>query len=39
MNYTEKNVIFDVALPGHTIAYKNIDNSSKNYKYKIIFFL
>ena len=30
MTYVEKTSYFDVAPPGHTIAYKNIDNFVKN---------
>ena len=31
--FVEKMSYFEVALPGHTIAYKNIDNLLKNDKY------
>ena len=30
MTYIEKTSYFDVVPPGHTIAYKNIDNLLKN---------
>ena len=30
MTYIEKKSYFDVARPGHTIAYKNIDKLLKN---------
>ena len=32
MTYVEKTSFFDVAPPGRTIAYKNIDNLLKNDK-------
>ena len=32
MIYVEKTSYFDVAPPGHSIAYKNIDNLLKNDK-------
>ena len=31
--YVEKTSYFEIAPPGHTIAYKNIDNLFKNDKY------
>ena len=33
MTYTENTSNFEVVPPGHTIAYKNIDNLFKNDKY------
>ena len=33
MTYVEKTSYFEVAPPGHTIAYKNVDNLLKNGKY------
>ena len=30
MTYIEKTSYFEVAPPGHTIAYKNVDNLLKN---------
>ena len=33
MTYVEKTSYFEVAPPGHTIAYKNIDNLLKYGKY------
>ena len=33
MTYIEKTSYFAVAPTGHTIAYKNIDNSLKYYKF------
>ena len=33
MTYFEKTSYFEVAPPGHTIAYKNVDNLFKNSKY------
>ena len=33
MTYVEKTSYFEVAPPGHTIAYKNVDNLFKNGKY------
>ena len=33
MTYVEKTSYFEVAPPGHFIAYKNVDNSLKNGKY------
>ena len=33
MAYVQKTSYFDVAPPGHTISYKNIDNLLKNDKY------
>ena len=37
MTYVEKTSYFEVAPPGHTIAYKNIDNLFKNCKYIFYF--
>ena len=37
MTYMERMSYFEVAPPGHTIAYKNIDNLSKNDKYISLF--
>ena len=34
MTYVEKTSYFEVAPPGHTIAYKNVDNLLKNGKFK-----
>ena len=33
LTYVEKTSYFETAPPGHTIAYKNVDNSFKNVKY------
>ena len=33
LTYVEKTSYLEVAPPGHTIAYKNIDNLIKNNKY------
>ena len=33
MTYVEKTTYFEVAPPGHTVAYKNVDNLSKIDKY------
>ena len=33
MTYIENTSYFEVAPPGHTIAYKNIDNLFKNDKF------
>ena len=33
MTYVEKTSYFEIAPLGHTIAYKNVDNSLKNGKY------
>ena len=33
MTYVEKTSYFEVAPPGHTIAYKNINNLLKNDRY------
>ena len=33
MTYVEKTSFFEVAPPGHSIAYKNFDNLLKNGKY------
>ena len=33
MTYAEKTSYFEVASPGHTFAYKNIDNLLENDKY------
>ena len=33
MTYVEKTSYFEIAPPGHTLAYKNVDNSLKNDKY------
>ena len=38
MTYIEKTSYSEVAPPGHTIAYKNVDNLFKNDKYMLIFF-
>ena len=37
MTYIENTSYFENAPPGHTIAYKNIDNLLKNYKYRSLF--
>ena len=34
MTYVEKTSYFEVAPPGHTIVYKNVDNLLKNGKFK-----
>ena len=36
MTYVEKTC-FEVAPPGHTIAYKNVDNELKNGKHIFLF--
>ena len=33
MTYVEKTSYFEVAPPGHTMAYKKVDNLFKNFKY------
>ena len=33
MTYVEKTTYFEVGPPGHTIAYKNVDNLLKTGKY------
>ena len=37
LTYIEKTTYFSVAPPGHTIAYKNVDNLFKNDKYIFLF--
>ena len=37
MTYVEKTSYFEVAPPGHTTAYKNVDNLLKNGKYILKF--
>ena len=39
MTYVEKTSYFEVAPPGHTIAYKNVDNLCKNRKYIALFIM
>ena len=36
MTYIENPAYFEIAPPGHTIAYKNIDDLLKNDKYNYI---
>ena len=33
LTYIEKTSYFEVAPPGHTVGYKNVDYLSKNHKY------
>ena len=33
MTYIEKTSYFEVAPPAHNVAYKNVDNLYKNFKY------
>ena len=37
MTYVEKKSNFEVAPPGHTIAYKKVGNLMKNGKYTFLF--
>ena len=39
MAYVEQTSYFEVAPPGHTIAYKNIDYLFKNDKYILICYI
>ena len=37
MTHVEKTSYFEIAPPGHTIAYNNVDNLFKNCKYMFLF--